>query len=241
MEIEIKKLTKIYSKRTVLDIDRLAIHKGELIGLIGNNGAGKTTMLRLLTDLIKADSGVIFSRGKKVNRTEDWKFYTSAYIDSGFLIEFLTPEEYFEFIALNYRINNDEVKHILEQLSGFMNGEIIGQRKYIRDFSTGNKQKIGIIGALISKPEILFLDEPFNYLDPGSQFFISDYLSELNRRTQTTMIVSSHNLDCVFNISSRILLLEQGKLIKDSSLVNSDLREELTVYFRSHQTYVNQN
>ena len=232
MEIEIKNLTKVYNKRTVLDIDQLTIHKGELIGLIGNNGAGKTTMLRLLTDLIKADSGIIFSRGRKVNRTEDWKLYTSAYIDSGFLIEFLSPEEYFEFITLNYKTNRDEVKNVLEQLAGFMNGEIIGQRKYIRDFSTGNKQKIGIIGALISKPEILFLDEPFNFLDPSSQYFISHYLSELNKRHRTTIIVSSHNLDCVFNISSRILLLDKGKIIKDSSPVDDKLREELNSYFK---------
>jgi ABC-2 type transport system ATP-binding protein len=232
MEIEIKNLTKIYNKRTVLDIDNLSVNKGELVGLIGNNGAGKTTMLRLLTDLIKADSGVVLSRGKKVNRTEDWKYYTSAYIDTGFLIEFLTPEEYFDFIAANYKIHAEEVKNILKEFDGFMNGEIIGQRKYIRDFSTGNKQKTGIIGAIISKPEILFLDEPFNYLDPSSQYFISDYLSELNRRYQTTIIVSSHNLDCVFNISSRILLLDKGKILKDSSLVDDNLKGELNDFFR---------
>ena len=180
MELEIKNLTKIYNKQTVLDIDCLSVDKGELIGLIGNNGAGKTTLLRLLTDLIKADSGTICSRGKKINKTEAWKFYTSAYIDTGFLIDFLTPEEYFSFIASNYKTNEMEMTHILNRFADFMNGEIVGKRKYIRDFSTGNKQKIGIIGAIISQPEVLFLDEPFNFLDPSSQFFISDYLSELS-------------------------------------------------------------
>ena len=232
MELEIKNLTKIYNKQTVLDIDDLSIRKGELVGLIGNNGAGKTTLLRLLTDLVKADSGTIFSRGKKINKTEDWKFYTSAYIDAGFLIEFLTPEEYFSFIASNYKTNELDVKNILSRLADFMNGEILGKQKYIRDFSTGNKQKTGIIGAIISKPEILFLDEPFNFLDPSSQFFIGDYLSELNKQFNTTIIISSHNLDCVFNISSRILLLDRGKIIKDSTLVDSELKEELYNYFK---------
>ena len=232
MELEIKNLTKKYNKQTVLDIDYLSVKKGELIGLIGNNGAGKTTLLRLLTDLIKADSGTIFSRGKKINKTEDWKFYTSAYIDTGFLIEFLSPEEYFSFIASNYKIDELQVIDTLNQFSDFMNGEILGKRKYIRDFSTGNKQKIGIIGAIISKPEILFLDEPFNYLDPSSQFFISEFLSELSKQFNTTIIISSHNLDCVFNISSRILLLDSGRIIKDSELVNNELREELNNYFR---------
>jgi len=232
MELEIKKLTKIYSKQTVLDIDHLSIKKGELIGLIGNNGAGKTTLLRLLIDLIKANSGTVFSRGKQINKTEDWKCYTSAYIDTGFLIEFLTPEEYFSFIASNYKVNESDVTNTLNKLADFMNGEILGKQKYIRDFSTGNKQKIGIIGAIISKPEILFLDEPFNFLDPSSQFFISDYLSELNKQSDMTIIISSHNLDCVFNISSRILLLDNGKIIKDSSLINSELRDELNNYFK---------
>jgi ABC-2 type transport system ATP-binding protein len=232
MELEIKNLTKIYNKQTVLAIDDLFVRKGELIGLIGNNGAGKTTFLRLLTDLIKADTGAVFSRGKKINKTESWKLHTSAYIDTGFLIEFLTPEEYFSFIASNYNTHEQEVMNTLTQFADFMNGEIVGKQKYIRDFSTGNKQKIGIIGAIISKPEILFLDEPFNFLDPSSQFFISDYLSELNKQFNTTIIVSSHNLECVFNISSRILLLDNGKIIKDSTPVNSELRDELNNYFR---------
>ena len=232
MEIEIKGLTKVYNKQTVLSIEELGINKGELIGLIGNNGAGKTTLLRLLVDLIKADSGFICSRGKKVNKTEDWKFYTSAYIDTGFLIEFFTPEEYFNFIASNYKIDNVEVKNTLNQFADFMNGEILGNRKYIRDLSTGNKQKIGIIGAIISKPEVLFLDEPFNFLDPSSQYFISNYLRGLNKQSGTTIIISSHNLGCVFDISSRILLLDKGQIIKDTSLINSELKESINNYFK---------
>ena len=232
MEITIQNLTKIYNKQTVLDVVELQVQKGELIGLIGNNGAGKTTFLRLLTDLIKADSGIIFSRNKKISRTEDWKLYTSAYIDTGFLIEFLTPDEYFHFIASNYKISKKELDATLNQFADFMNGEIAGKQKYIRDFSTGNKQKIGIIGAIISKPEILFLDEPFNFLDPSSQYFISEFISELNKQTNATIIISSHNLECVFNISTRIILLDKGKIIKDSSQVNNELREELNNYFK---------
>jgi len=232
MEIIIQNLTKIYNKQKVLDIIDLQISKGELVGLIGNNGAGKTTLLRLLTDLIKADSGAVFSRNKKISKTEGWKLYTSAYIDSGFLIDFLTPEEYFYFIASNYKMNKNELEVMLDQFTDFMNGEIVGKQKYIRDFSTGNKQKIGIIGAIISKPEILLLDEPFNFLDPSSQYFISNYLYELNKQFRTTIIISSHNLEYTFNISSRILLLDKGEIIKDSSLVNNELKEELLNYFR---------
>ncbi|GHT21768.1 ATP-binding protein [Bacteroidia bacterium] len=235
MEIEIKDLTKSYNKQMVLSIPELSIAKGELIGLIGNNGAGKTTFLRLLTDLIKADSGVIYSRNKNISKTEKWKFYTSAYIDTGFLIEFFTPEEYFSFIASNYKINTNEVQEMLSCLTDFMNEEILGKKKYIRDFSLGNQQKIGIIGAILSKPEILLLDEPFNFLDPSSQYFISNYLNELNKQFNTTIIISSHNLECIYNISSRVLLLEKGVIIKDVSPVNNELREELNNYFKIHE------
>jgi ABC-2 type transport system ATP-binding protein len=233
MEIEIKNLTKIYNKQTVLNINELSINKGELVGLIGNNGAGKTTLLRLLTDLIKADSGTVISRGKKVNKTEDWKFYTSAYIDSGFLIEFLTPEEYFNFIASNYKISNYEVKRLLDKFADFMNGEIIGKRKYIRDFSTGNQQKIGIIGAIISNPEILFLDEPFNFLDPTSQIIMKRLLQEYNRKYGTTVLLSSHNLQYVMDICNRIIVLDSGKIRYDETKPSDTVKLEIEKYFEN--------
>ncbi|MDR0413114.1 MAG: ABC transporter ATP-binding protein, partial [Dysgonamonadaceae bacterium] len=187
MEIEIKNLEKRYNRQTVLSIGELSLNKGELTGLIGNNGAGKTTLLRLLIDLIKADSGAVYSRNKKVSKTEGWKQYTSAYIDSGFLIEFLTPEEYFGFIASNYNISDSGLKETLNRFTDFMNGEIMGKKKYIRDFSTGNRQKTGIIGAAISRPEILILDEPFNFLDPSSQIILKRLLLEYNQSYGTTV------------------------------------------------------
>ncbi|MDR3338865.1 MAG: ABC transporter ATP-binding protein [Candidatus Symbiothrix sp.] len=232
MEIAIKNLTKIYNNQKVLSIGELSIGSGELVGLIGNNGAGKTTFLRLLTDLIKADSGLVLSRNKNISKTENWKFYTSAYIDTGFLIDFYTAEEYFSFIASNYKISDNDVKELLRHLADFMNGEILGKKKYIRDFSLGNQQKIGIIGAILSKPEILFLDEPFNFLDPSSQYFISNYLNELNKQFNTTLIISSHNLECIYTISSRIILLDKGLILKDVSPVNSVLRDDLSNYFK---------
>jgi ABC-2 type transport system ATP-binding protein len=231
MEIEITNLTKIYNKQTVLTIDKLSIDKGELIGLIGNNGAGKTTLLRLLIDLIKADSGIVYSRGKNVCKTEDWKLYTSAYIDTGFLIEFFTPEEYFNFIASNYKISNNEVKNTLNQFVYFMNGEILGKHKYIRDFSTGNQQKIGIIGAIISKPKILLLDESFNFLDPSSQFELKRLLKELNTIHKTTIIVSSHNIGHIIDLSSRVILMEKGRIAKDRNNDNKEVENELRHYF----------
>ena len=105
MEIKISELTKVYNGKTVLNIADLDIQYGELIGLVGNNGAGKTTLLRLILDLIKADSGFVMSNGLRVNENVSWKQYTGSFVDGRFLIDFLTPEEYFAFIAKVYGIS----------------------------------------------------------------------------------------------------------------------------------------
>ena len=232
MEIRISNIKKQYNRRTVLDIDELVINKGAIVGVIGNNGAGKTTLLRLMLDLLKANSGNIYSRGIDVSKDEKWKNYTSGYLDASFLIDFLTPEEYFSFIAESYEKDLSTFDEQIEDFHAFMNNEILNQKKYIRDFSSGNKQKIGIIGSVISKPEILILDEPFNYLDPTSQFFIKDYLSHLNKNEGVTMVISSHNLECIYDIATQLIVLENGKIIKHYNTVNFSVKEELKDYFK---------
>lgn len=233
MEIKISNLKKQYNNVVVLDIiNEFVINKGEIVGIIGNNGAGKTTLLRLMLDLIKADSGNVSLRGIDVSLDEKWKTFTSAYLDTNFLIDFLTPEEYFIFITDNYGKDLATCKKKIKEFRVFMNNEILNQRKYIRDFSSGNKQKIGIIGSVLSEPEILILDEPFNYLDPTSQFFISDYLSQLNKNKSVTMVISSHNLECIYDIATRLIVLENGKIIKQYDTVGIAVKDELKDYFK---------
>ena len=232
MEIEISNLKKQYNNHVVLDVSELAIHKGDIMGIVGNNGAGKTTLLRLMLDLIKADSGTVCSRGIDVSKDEKWKTYTSAYLDTNFLIDFLTPEEYFMFIAESYGKDLSTCKERIKEFRLFMNNEILNQKKYIRDFSSGNRQKIGIIGSVLSAPEILILDEPFNYLDPTSQFFMRDYLSKLNKDEGVTMVISSHNLECIYDIATKLLVLESGRIVKQYGMVDIVVKEELKDYFR---------
>lgn len=231
MDIHIQNLKKIYNGNTVLDIDNLRITSGELIGLVGNNGAGKTTLLRLVLDLIKADDGFVESNGKKVNESEEWKQYTGSYIDGRFLIDFLTPEEYFDFVADVYGIDDTALGEQLSQFDGFMHGEIMETKKYLRDFSQGNRQKIGIIGAMIVNPKVLILDEPFNYLDPSSQMTIAHAILRICKEQGVTVIISSHNLNFVSDISTRILLLEKGKLVKDLENTDGAAIAELNEYF----------
>ena len=232
MEICISNIKKQYNKRTVLDIDELVINKGDIIGVTGNNGAGKTTLLRIILDLLKSDSGSVSIRGIDVSKDEKWKSYTSAYLDESFLIDFLTPEEYFDFIMESYEKDLSTCNEKIEDFHLFMNNEILNQKKYIRDFSSGNKQKIGIIGSIISMPEVLILDEPFNYLDPTSQFFTRDYLSQLNKNERVSMVISSHNLECIYDIATRLIVLEKGKIIKRYDSVDVTVKEELNDYFK---------
>lgn len=225
-------LTKKYGEQVALDIPELVLNEGELIGLVGNNGAGKTTLMRLMLDLIEATSGEVLSNGLDVRQTAEWKEYTGSFIDDSFLIDFYTPEEYFEFIAEVYHIGKEELQHRLESFRELMADEVLGKKKYIKAFSMGNRQKIGIIGAMLIRPKVLILDEPFNYLDPSSQIIVARLIRQMNQELGTTVLISSHNLTSIADISQRILLLEKGKLIKDlSNEPGSHAYEELEEYF----------
>lgn len=229
--IKIDNLTKYFGENKALDIKQLQIAGGSIVGLVGNNGAGKTTMLRLILDLCKANSGSVLSAGKDVSKFEEWKEYTGSFLDSGYLIEFLKPEEYFTLIGELNHISKEDLQVRLSKFDAFMNGEILGKKKLIKNYSAGNKQKIGIVAAMITNPKVLLLDEPFNFLDPSSQMEMLRLLRDLNKEFGTTMILSSHNIELVSEISSRIILLEKGMVKKDISASADEAIEELRTYF----------
>ncbi len=229
MIVEIKNLRKSYNGRIVLQIENLAINAGETVGVVGNNGAGKTTLFRLLLDLIRADKGDIFSKGEMIANSSHWKQYTASYLDEGFLIDYLTSEEYFEFIGSLHDFSKADIAGLLNNYKEFFNGEILAQKKYIRDLSKGNKNKIGIIAAILQNPEILILDEPFASLDPTTQIRLKTLLKNLSQKSITTLI-SSHDLTHVTEVCDRIILLEKGLIIKDFHTNENSLRE-LETYF----------
>ena len=229
--IEIKNLKKSYKGVTVVDIDSLQIHAGEIIGLVGNNGAGKTTFFRLLLDLIRSNEGEILSKGNVVTQTEDWKTYTAAYIDEGFLIDYLTPEEYFYFVGKLNNLTKAGVDDFLQTYLSFFDDAILNKGKYIRDFSKGNQFKIGIIAALLTNPELLILDEPFANLDPTTQLRLVDMVKMMAKDKSMCIIVSSHDINHVSEVSSRILLMEKGKIIKDF-VGGESAYDELVDYFK---------
>ncbi len=229
--ITISNLKKSFGEKVALDIPEFHINKGEILGLVGNNGAGKTTFFRLILDLLKADEGLVDIDGINPALSEEWKQQTGAFIDEGFLIDFLTPEEYFDFIGKVCGMTKEAVQERLAYFDRFMAGEILGQKKLIRDYSAGNKQKIGIISALFNKPALVILDEPFNFLDPSGQNILKHLLEEYNQETGSTILISSHNLQHTIDVSHRIALMESGKLLRDLPNKNKSAEQELEEYF----------
>ncbi|SFF56903.1 ATP-binding cassette domain-containing protein [Thermoflexibacter ruber] len=229
--LEIKELIKKFGNKTVLNIPYLKIEKNESIGVVGNNGAGKTTLFRLLLDLLKADNGAILFDNKNITQTEDWKVHTGSFLEQGFLIPFLTTIEYFKFVSTLYKMQENVFQLQLEKYQDFLTKEITqNKRKYIRDFSQGNKVKIGIVAAMLSNPQLLILDEPFANLDPSSQIRLKSIIKDLVINHKTTVLISSHDLRHITDVSERIILIDEGKIIKDSPKSEKSL-QELETYF----------
>jgi len=229
--ITIQDLTKRFGDKVAVDIPSFIINDGDVLGLVGNNGAGKTTLFRLILDLIKADSGDVSTNGINPAASEEWKHDTGAFIDEGFLIDFLTPEEYFEFVGKVSGLSQEQTSERLADFERFMAGEIMGQKKLIRDYSAGNKQKIGIISALLHTPKTVILDEPFNFLDPSSQIVLKRLLTDYAQQHEATILISSHNLQHTVDISTRIALLEHGQIIRDLPNHEGSAEAELESYF----------
>lgn len=223
--IETSNLSKSYGNKTVLKIENLSIPKGQSFGLVGNNGAGKTTYFSLLLDLIKPTTGQILNNDVLVHESEDWKPFTSAFIDESFLIGYLTPEEYFYFIGELRGQNKADVDSLISQFEDFFHGEILGQKKYLRDLSKGNQKKAGIVAALIGNPEVIVLDEPFANLDPTTQIRLKGIIKNLAEKHGVTVLVSSHDLMHVTDVCERIVVLDQGEIVKDLETNEATLKE----------------
>ncbi len=218
-------LTKKYGRQIVLNIENLEIPKGQSFGLVGNNGSGKTTFFSLLLDLIQPTTGHITSNGIQIDKSEAWKPFTSSFIDETFLIGYLTPEEYFYFIGELRGRNKADVDTLLSNFQDFFHGEILGQRKYLRDLSKGNQKKAGIVASFIGNPEVVILDEPFANLDPTTQIRLKGIIKDLAAKQEVTVLVSSHDLIHVTEVCERIVVLNKGEIVRDIQTSTETLRE----------------
>ena len=231
--ITISNLKKAFGQTIACDIPEFTINDGDILGLVGNNGAGKTTLFRMILDLLKPDEGTVSINSINPAESEEWKDQTGAYVDEGFLIDFLTPEEYFSFLGKVNNITQEEVDERLKPYERLASDEIFGQKKLIRNLSAGNKQKVGIIAALFMKPKLVILDEPFNFLDPSSQNVLKHVLTAYAKENNATLLISSHNLAHTIDISTRIALLEKGRIIRDLPNEAGSAKAELENYFET--------
>lgn len=192
---------------------------------MGNNGAGKTTFFSLLLDLIQPTTGRVVNNDVVVNENENWKPFTAAFIDESFLIGYLTAEEYFYFVGELRGQNKADVDALLGEFEDFFHGEILNQKKYLRDMSKGNQKKVGIVATFIGNPEVIILDEPFANLDPTTQIRLKRIIKDLAENRNTTILVSSHDLLHVTEVSERIVVLHKGEVIKDIQTSQETLKE----------------
>lgn len=230
--ISVEAVKKVYKNVTVLDVEQLFIGQNESFGLVGNNGAGKTTLFRMMLDLIRPTSGKIEINGKNVQGNDEWKSYVGSFLDEGFLIPYLTPDEYFRFVGKLHNYSEEDLRNFYAKFEELFHGEISGKDKYIGDLSKGNLKKVGIAAAFMGSPQMIMLDEPFENLDPTSQIRLKNLLQEERKQRNFTYLISSHDLNHVTEICERIVVLEKGSVIKDLK-GNQNMLAELEEYFKA--------
>ena len=221
-------LSKRYGAAHALRLDDLAIAPGERVGLVGNNGAGKTTFLRLALDLIAPTTGHVALDGVRVGGPDlEWKARVGAFLDAGFLVDFLRPHEYLRLVGTAYGLSGAEVDVRIDRFRPFLGGALDGGR-LIRDLSLGNAGKVGIVSALLPGAGLVVLDEPFANLDPGARIALERLLRD--DTDGATVLVSSHDLDHVVGVCTRVLVLAEGRLARDTPST-PDTLAELRAFF----------
>lgn len=234
MHTHFTEVQKRYPSGFTLNVPKLEIAAGQRVGLVGNNGAGKTTLLLLLLGLLKIQKGDIWLDDTSVRTFSlTWRAKTASYIDETSLIPYLNPWEFWQFVGDAYGLEREERIRRLRDYEGFV--ELMlgpgGERKYVREYSQGNRKKIGLVAAMMVRPRLLVLDEPFTNLDPRSRVALEDMLLALNTQHGTTLIISSHDLENIVEVSDRILLIEDGKIFFDGASGRETLR-----FVREHLT-----
>jgi len=229
--IQVEQLKKRYNEETVLAIDVLDIPQGECFGLVGNNGAGKTTFFRMILDLVRTTEGRVLIEGTDVSKSEEWKAFVGAYLDENMLLSYLTPDEYFKTLANIYGLSDEDLTLHFRTFKQLFNDEVLGKKKYIRQLSKGNLKKVGIAAAMLGNPQIVLLDEPFENLDPTSQNRLKKLILQVKDEKDVTFLISSHDLVHVTDVCNRIVLLEKGLIKQDMKASKEEMEQALDHYF----------
>lgn len=213
--VEIHNLFMNYGQKQVLKGINLEIHKGEIIGYIGTNGAGKSTTIKILLGILDGYEGEVKVLGQDIRNSIEYKRKIGYVPEIADIYENLTAREYLTFIAELYGMRYESANSKAERLMNIFGiKDAIDLR--INSYSKGMKQKVLIISSLLHNPEILFLDEPLSGLDANSVMIVKEILSELSQQGKT-IFYSSHIMDVVEKISNHIILINNGQVVADGS------------------------
>ncbi|MEK3976304.1 ABC transporter ATP-binding protein [Psychrobacillus sp. FSL K6-1267] len=207
-------LTKVFEGREVVSSVNMHVQKGEIYGFLGPNGAGKTTVMKMITNLIKPTNGEIEIFGEKLtDRSYEVLKRIGSIIEYPIFYEKLTAREtldlHCEYMGF---YDKKEIEKVLEMVNLHTGG------KRVKEFSLGMKQRLGIARAIITKPELLILDEPINGLDPIGIKEMRELFGMLCKEYGITILVSSHILGEIEQLADTIGVINNGKLIKEISM-----------------------
>jgi ABC-2 type transport system ATP-binding protein len=213
--IEARGLSKTFDGRSVLRDVTFAVERGEVFGYLGPNGAGKTTTMRILLGLIRPSAGEATVFGKPLGARGDLRRRAGVLLDNPGLFDRLSAAENLDYYARLYGLHDPGRR--IDEILGFVG---LDDRKddAVGTFSTGMKRKLGIARAIIHRPEVLFLDEPTSGLDPEAQRMVRDLILRLSGEEGITVFLSSHHLDEVQRVCSKVAILDHGVILVSDSV-----------------------
>ena len=207
--IETTELCKLYGDIAAVKSISVEVEKGAVVGLVGPNGAGKTTLLNMMSGLLEPSSGTVRIHGSTYMEDGDRiRAMTGVMQDFPGLFEDLSGREHLTFVGQAYGIERSKVIERSDELMRLFELEGAG-RRYVHSYSSGMKKKLALASALLHKPKLLLLDEPFSSLDPSTAAIVERTLALLSSRG-VTVVLSSHSLERVHRLCSEVLLLNSG-------------------------------
>ena len=214
--VKVSNLVKIFDKRKIINNISFDVSENSVVGILGKNGAGKTTLLGMLMGLILPSSGKIEILGKDLNKKKNEILkninFQSPYVD---LPKKMTVEQNLYFYSRLYGIKN--FKDIINDLVDKLKMKDLINKSY-GSLSAGQKTKVNLCKALINNPKLLLLDEPTASLDPETSIFIREFLLKFQKKNNSSILITSHNLDEIQSICSKIILLKFGAVVSDGNL-----------------------